>query len=283
MPPSHYQTIKYLFYLISHMMPVLFIGHGSPENALEDNLFTRSWKKIAANIPKPKAILCISAHWMIEGTAITAMERPKTIHDFYGFPKSLYQIRYLAKGSPSLALQINKRIKSVKVNTDQEWGLDHGTWAVLKQMYPLADIPVLQLSLDYQLPLQKAFEIGRELKILREQGILIIGSGNVVHNLIVVNPLSAPYNWAIQFDAFVKNNLIKLDYQKLINYTPHPFAALAHPTNDHYLHLLYVLGAAENETPNFFCEEIVYGSVSMRCVVYGMKPIEMKKNKNKRN
>ena len=252
-------------------MPVLFVGHGSPMNAIEENDFTDAWKDIAKKIPKPKLILCISAHWLKEGTAITAMENPRTIYDFYGFPEKLYKVKYPAKGSPEYAKKIKELIKTVEVNLDHQWGLDHGTWSVLNQMYPKADIPVLQLSLDYQLPLEKLFEVGKELSVLREQGVLIIGSGNLVHNLMVFSPNAAPYDWAIEFDKIVKEDLIKMDYKSLINYTKYKSARLAHPTNDHYLPLIYVIGAAKNEKPKFFCEKVDFGSISMRCIAYGLK------------
>lgn len=252
-------------------MPVLFVGHGSPMNAIEENEFSGNWKKIAGRIPRPAAILCISAHWLTEGTAVTAMERPKTIHDFYGFPEELYNVKYPAKGSPEHAKSIKKLVKTVAVGLDHEWGLDHGTWSVLRNMYPKAEIPILQLSLDYQLSPEKTFEIGKELGQLRKQGVLIIGSGNLVHNLMVINPGAKPYAWAAEFDNIVKDNLSSGDYENLINYTKYPSAALAHPTNDHYLPLLYVIGAAGNEKPKFFNEEIIWGSLSMRCVAFGME------------
>src|SRR3989338_4485672 len=188
-------------------MPVLFIGHGSPMNAIEKNEFSSSWGRLAGIIPRPKAILCISAHWLKEGSAVTAMRQPKTIHDFYGFPAKLYKARYPAKGLLSLAKEIKRSVKTVKVDLDHEWGLDHGTWSVLRNMYPKADIPVLQLSLDYQLSLDKLFKIGRELSGLRKRGVLIIGSGNLVNNLMVMNLGAKPYRWAVDFDNFVFDSL----------------------------------------------------------------------------
>ncbi|MBI5391702.1 4,5-DOPA dioxygenase extradiol [Candidatus Woesearchaeota archaeon] len=257
--------------MLEKKMPVLFIGHGSPLNAIETNEYTINWKRIADQIQKPKAILCISAHWLKEGTAVTAMGKPKTIHDFYGFPEQLYKLRYQAKGSLKLAKQIQEIVKTVHVELDQEWGFDHGTWAVLMQMYPKANIPVVQLSLDYQLPLEKVVGLGKELSVLRKKGILIIGSGNLVHNLMQISPGSAPFLWAVEFDAFVKENVKKRDDQKIINYLQHPAAVLAQPTNDHYLPLLYILGAAEKEEPSFCNEKIIYSSIGMRCVLFGMK------------
>ena len=250
-------------------MPVIFIGHGSPMNAIEDNEFSKGWKALAKKIPKPKAILCVSAHWMREGTAITAMEKPKTIHDFYGFPRALYNVRYPAKGSAALAKKISKSISLVKVSLDREWGLDHGSWSVLKNMYPVPDMPILQLSLDYQLSLDKIFRIGKELSSLRKKGVLIIGSGNIVHNLMVMRQGQKPYGWAADFDAFVKGCLKRKDHRALINYADHPSSSLALPTNEHFLPLIYCIGAASDEVPEFFNEKIVYGSVSMRGAVLG--------------
>jgi len=253
-------------------MPILFIGHGTPMNAIEKNEFTANWKKIADKIPKPKAILCISAHWQIEGSAVTAMEKPKTIHDFYGFPKKLYDIEYNAPGSLEYSKLIKEQIKKVNIGLDQEWGLDHGAWSVLVHMFPKADIQVLELSLDYNLKTKDIFEIGKDLKKLREMGILIIASGNLVHNLMVFSPDIKAYDWAIDFDNFVKTSIEKKDYISLIDYEKQKSSRLSHPTNDHYLPLIYILGAVEkDEKPYFFNEKIVYGSISMRCIAFGMK------------
>jgi 4,5-DOPA dioxygenase extradiol len=250
-------------------MPVVFIGHGSPENALEENEFTRNWRELARSIPKPKAILSISAHWLTEGTAVTAMPKPRTIHDFYGFPEALYKIRYPAPGSPDAAARIVKAVASAKVQPDEEWGLDHGTWSVLVNMYPQADVPVLQMSLDYYLPPLRQYQIGRELRALRGEGILILGSGNLVHNLMALDFGAAPYGWALEFDAFVEHALAARDDDALIQYARQKTARLAHPTYDHYLPLLYVLGASEWETPRQFNGGIFAGSVGMRCAVFG--------------
>ncbi len=257
-------------------MPVLFLGHGSPLNAIENNEFSNNWKILAGKLPKPKLILCISAHWLREGSAVTAMENPKTIHDFYGFPEKLYKVSYPAKGSKEYAKLIKELVKTVKVSLDNEWGLDHGTWSLLVNMYPKSDIPVLQLSLDYQIPLDKVFEIGKELKPLRKQGVLIIASGNLVHNLMLMNPsdYAEHFDWAVEFDNIVKENLNKKDHHSLINYTKYKSSNLAHPTNDHYIPLIYVIGAAENESIQFFNEKIIMGSISMRCVIFGMEKIK---------
>ncbi len=254
-------------------MPVLYIGHGSPTNAIKENEFTKTWKRIAEKIntiKKPIAILCISAHWQTEGTAVTSSEKPKMIHDFYGFPKELYTITYPAKGNTVLAKEIQKIITTTKVSLDTEWGIDHGTWSVLTHMYPNADIPVLQLSLDYELSSEKMLKIGKELGVLRTKGILIIGSGNLVHNLALFHPREKPFPWVIAFDTQIKKELLKKNTKGVLDYSLLPEASLAHPTNDHYLPLLYVVGASQGEKPLFFNENIIFGSISMTCVAYGL-------------
>jgi 4,5-DOPA dioxygenase extradiol len=252
-------------------MPVLFIGHGSPMNAIENNEFSTNWANLADDIPEPSAILCISAHWLTEGTAVTAMKSPRTIHDFYGFPEELYAVQYPARGSEEFALAIREAVKTTDVCLDYEWGLDHGTWSVLVHLYPAASIPVMQLSLDYNLQPEKQFKLGSELAVFRDQGVLIIGSGNVVHNLMMMSPRgSQHYTWAEGFDDFVRESLETAHIGALIDYSSHRYARLAHPTNDHYLPLLYAIGAAGDEKPRFFNEKIVYGSGGMRCVAYGM-------------
>jgi len=251
-------------------MPVIFIGHGSPENAIEKNEFSDSWKNIAKNIPRPKAIICISAHWTSNETKVTMMENPKTIHDFYGFPKKLYDMQYPAPGSVNLAESIIKTVKTVRVKPDLDWGLDHGTWSVLANMYPDANIPVVQLSLDESLPIEKHLEIGEELTKFRDEGVLIIGSGNAVHNLSAMNPSGKEYEWAVSFDKFVKERLEEKDSKSLVEYKKKSSARYAVPTNEHYLPLLYVLGVSNGDEPKFYCEKIFYASLSMRCVVYGM-------------
>jgi 4,5-DOPA dioxygenase extradiol len=247
-------------------LPSLFIGHGSPENALADNEYTNGWRAIAKSVPTPEAILCISAHWVVqEGSAVTAMARPKTIHDFYGFPQELYEVEYPAPGSPELASRVKQVLKDVALC--DEWGLDHGTWSVLVQMYPKAAIPVVQLSLNYNIPLAEHYAIGQKLRALRDEGVLILGSGNLVHNLGTL--AERPHDWAIEFDDYVKRALLEGDAKKLIDSEKHPLAKKAHPTNEHYLPLLYVMGAAEGEKPAFANEQIALGSVSMRCVSFG--------------
>jgi len=251
-------------------MPVIFIGHGSPMNSVEENEFTLSWKEIAKNIPKPKAIICISAHWTNDGTKVTMMANPKTIHDFYGFPKKLYDAKYPALGSPEIAKSIIDAVKTVKIKPDIDWGLDHGAWSVLINMYPKADIPVVQISLDESLPLEKHLKIGKELVRFRDEGVLIIGSGNLVHNLQAMDPAAKEYDWATSFDRFVKARLEEKDFNALTTYKKESSSRYALPTDEHYLPLLYALGASDGDEPKFYCEKIFYASVSMRCVVYGM-------------
>lgn len=252
-------------------MPVVFMGHGSPMNTLEDNEYTREWHKIAASIPTPTAILCISAHWLTHGTAVTAMEHPKTIHDFYGFPQSLSTFEYPAPGAPQLAAETKKQIHSTDVILDEkEWGLDHGTWSVLAQMYPKANIPVYQLSIDFYKGGQYHYDLGKELRSLRERGVLIMGSGNVVHNLRMIKWEGGAYDWATEFDTKVKDLLDKRDFAPLIDYKSLGRAAeLSIPTPDHYFPLLYTMGAAdEKDSHSYFNEGAALGSMSMRCVLW---------------
>jgi 4,5-DOPA dioxygenase extradiol len=252
-------------------MPVLFIGHGSPMNAVEQNMFVEGWKRIAKTLPKPKAVLCVSAHWVTEGTGVTAMPKPKTIHDFYGFPEELYQIRYPAKGSMELAKRVQKLIQSVPVDLDLEWGLDHGTWVPLKILFPKADVPVVQLSLNANLSPKQHYAIGKELTPLREEGVLILGSGNCVHNLMRMDWDGEPFKWALDFDRFVKDSLSTRNDKALVDYESRADAKLAHPSNEHYLPLLYAIGAAGTDKPRFFNESIFAASLSMRCAAFGLK------------
>jgi 4,5-DOPA dioxygenase extradiol len=249
-------------------MPVIFIGHGSPENAIEDNVYARNWEKLASKIPRPKAILCISAHWLTEGTGVTVMASPKTIHDFYGFEDELYKIRYRAKGDPVLAGRIKGLVKTINIVEDNKWGLDHGCWVPLVRMYPQADIPVVQMSIDMDLEPGKHFKIGRELSKLRGEEVLIIGSGNLVHNLAMARMGIEIYPWALEFDNFVTEKLKKGDLDALVNFRKQKSASLAHPTEDHFIPLLYVIGATDKEKPSFLNDEFYAGSLSMRCVVY---------------
>lgn len=247
-------------------MPVLFVGHGSPMNAIEDNEFSRAWAALGSAAPRPRAILCISAHWETDGTRVTAMPKPKTIHDFGGFPSELYNKQYPADGSPAWAQTTCETIHSAHIEPDLTWGLDHGTWSVLCRMFPAADIPVFQLSLDRKLTPRRHYELGRELAPLREKGLLIIGSGNIVHNLSMLQWTDKPYDWAVEFDATAKALIEKQDHDALIHYDRlGSQAALAIPTNEHYLPMLYTLGLQDkNESLTFFTEKVVLGSISMR-------------------
>lgn len=248
-------------------MPLLFVGHGSPMNALEENQFVKGWRNIAQTIPRPKAILCISAHWETYGTLVTAMVKPRTIHDFGGFPQELYEVQYPAPGSPELADLTKNLVKSADVYPDQNWGLDHGCWSVIGRMYPDAGIPVVQLSLDHSRPGKYHLDLAKELKALRKLGILIIGSGNIVHNLRKIdwNNPGGGYDWAEEANAGFKKMIKSGEYDKLAN-VPEMSSAykLAVPTPEHYNPLLYVLGLKEeNEKIEFFNDEIVFGSISM--------------------
>ncbi len=252
-------------------MPALFIGHGNPMHAIEDTEFSRAWAEAARSLPKPKAILCISAHWETNGTFVTAMEQPRTIHDFRGFPPALFEKRYPAPGSPELARITMQALKEVHAQPDSEWGLDHGAWAVLCQMYPQADVPVVQLSLDQRRAPATHYELGRELRGLRKKGVLLLGSGNLVHNLRAVVWEDTAYDWALEFDAKMKDLILSGDHQAIIDYPKLGRSAqLSVPTLDHYLPLLYVLGAKDQEdTVSFFAEKVTLGSMSMRSVRLG--------------
>jgi 4,5-DOPA dioxygenase extradiol len=252
-------------------MPALFIGHGNPMNAIEDNEFSRAWAEVARSLPKPQAVLCVSAHWETEGTRVTAMKQPRTIHDFYGFPPSLYEKRYLAPGSPDLARMAKGLVRQASVGLDLDWGLDHGAWAVLCRMFPEADVPVIQLSLDQRKEPAFHYELGRELKGLRKKGVLIIGSGNIVHNLREIAWEDTAYDWAVEFDAQVKVLILAGDHKKIIHYSKlGPAARLAVPTPEHYLPLLYALGVQhESDGVSFFADKVTLGSMSMRSVRIG--------------
>ncbi len=257
---------------LTDKMPVLFVGHGNPMNAITDNRYSQSWKSIGEQLPVPNAVLCISAHWLTKGTFVTMAEQPKTLHDFGGFPKELFAVQYPATGTPDYARRLISSIKSITVQEDFAWGLDHGAWSILKNMYPNANIPVFQMSIDATKPPLYHFNLAKELFELRNQGVLILASGNIVHNLGILSwdgKIKA-FDWALEFDAFVKNNIIDnnplalIDYQKLGK-----LATLAHPTNEHYLPLLYALGLRDNtDTVQFFNEDMDLGSLSMRSVVF---------------
>ena len=254
-------------------MPSLFIGHGNPMNAVRENAFTKCLHQLGQKIPTPKAIICISAHWMTEGSWVTGMKRPETIHDFYGFPQKLFDVQYNAPGAPELATHINAAITHPKINIDNsEWGLDHGTWSVLTHMYPAANIPVLQLSLDMTKPPEYHLDLGRQLRALRSEGVLIIGSGNIVHNLRKIDFAddAAPFDWAVEFDDWVKNRTEARDYKALLNPSSEA-AKLSIPTTEHWLPLLYTLGSAEvTDELKFEYEGIENASISMRCLSFGM-------------
>ena len=259
-----------------HKMPVLFVGHGSPMNAIENNEFSNYWKKLAIEIEKPKAVLCISAHWLTRGTFVTAMDFPKTIHDFGGFPKELNEASYPAPGSPELALETSKLITSTSVGLDHDWGLDHGTWSIVKNMYPDAEIPVLQLSIDYNKPANYHYELAKEISALRKKGVLIIGSGNMVHNLgkVAWDKMNEPnygFDWAIEMNDIFKKKIEAHDHQALIQYEKLSTSALlAIPTPDHYYPLLYSLGLQEkDDSIQFFNDKLVAGSLTMTSVKIG--------------
>jgi 4,5-DOPA dioxygenase extradiol len=247
-------------------MPALFIGHGSPLNAIENNEFSQAWAQVVKSLPKPKAILCISAHWETAGTHVTAMELPKTIHDFYGFPQPLYEVKYPARGSPDLARLAQKTVRKAQVRLDEDWGLDHGAWAVLRQMFPNANIPVIQLSLDRTKDPEFHYDIGKELKVLRNKGVLIVGSGNMVHNLRVMAWQDMAFDWAVEFDERLKQLILAGDHNAMIHYQKLGEAArLSVPTNEHYLPMLYVLALQDKEDQIvFFTDKVTLGSISMR-------------------
>jgi len=256
-------------------MPVLFLGHGSPMNAIEDNEFTQGWRDTGKRLPKPEAILCVSAHWETSGTYVTAMDKPRTIHDFAGFPEELYKVQYPAPGSPALAKETGNIITKTKVEMDNNWGLDHGCWSVLKHLYPDADIPVVQMSLDYNLSAQKHYDLAKELRILRRKGVLIIGSGNMVHNLGMVAWSRIDdefgYDWAIEASEKMKKFISTADHQQLINYQSQGRAFdLAIPTPDHYLPLLYALALREEcEKVTIFNDKPLGGSLTMTSLRIG--------------
>ncbi|WP_291107482.1 4,5-DOPA dioxygenase extradiol [Flavobacterium sp. UBA6195] len=257
-------------------MPVLFIGHGSPMNAIEDNAFSQRWQQMGKEIPTPKAVVVVSAHWLTKGTMVTAMSNPKTIHDFGGFPQALFDVQYPAPGSPELATEIQKLITNPAVELDHDWGLDHGTWSVVKHMYPDADIPVLQLSIDYYKPAAYHYELAKQLLALRKKGVLIIGSGNMVHNLRMVawDKLSEPeygFDWALEMNDIFKNKISNGFHKELIQYEKlHKAATLAIPTPDHYYPLLYILALqTDNDKVEFFNDKAVGGSLTMTSVKIG--------------
>lgn len=256
-------------------MPVLFLGHGSPMNAIEENTFVQGFRNISKEIPKPNAIICISAHWFTNGTFVTAMQLPKTIHDFYGFPKALFDVQYPAKGSPELAKETIELLAPI-AEEDHNWGLDHGAWSVLRHLYPDADIPVIQLSIDYTKPPEFHFDLAKKLSKLREKGILIIGSGNIVHNLRLIDwknidKVGAGWDWAREAREKTNNWILDGDFQKLIDYQKQgTFLQYAVPTPDHFLPMIYSLGLKEkSEELSLFNDSLIGGSLSMTSIKIG--------------
>lgn len=254
-------------------MPVLFLGHGSPMNAIEENEFVQGFREVGKTIPRPTAILCISAHWETKGTFVTAMQKPATIHDFGGFPKALFDVEYPAPGSPELAMETKELIKKTEVGLDQKWGLDHGAWSVIKHLYPEADVPVIQMSLDYYQTPQYHYELAKELASLRKKGVLIIGSGNMVHNLRMIawdklNTSGYAYDWAMEASDKMKKFILNGDHQQLISYRSQGKAfELAIPSPDHYLPLLYSMALKEeNDSVSLFNDKAVAGSLTMTSV-----------------
>lgn len=256
------------------MLPALFVGHGNPLNAVQENTWTRAWVALGAALPRPRAVLSISAHWYIGCTAVTAMATPRTLHDFGGFPRELYEVRYPAPGDPSLAKRVRQLLEPLAVSADESWGLDHGTWSVLRHIFPDANVPVVQLSIDETRPPSFHYEVGAKLRPLREEGVLLVGSGDVVHNLHAYawgrHP-QAPYDWALRFEGKVREALTAGDPATLVGYEElGPDALLAVPTPEHFLPLLYVLGASTPGEPvTFPVEGMDGGSVSMLAVQFG--------------
>lgn len=260
----------------SQRIPALFLGHGNPMNAIEENQFVDGFRNIAKTLPEIQAILVVSAHWLTKGTAVTAMVQPRTIHDFGGFPQALFEQQYPAPGSPELAKEIIQMISATAVHEDHEWGLDHGTWTVLKHLYPAANIPVVQFSIDVQLSLAAHFQLAKELNALRSKGVLIIGSGNIVHNLRAVdfrriNDVGFGYDWAQESRKYVNDQILSRNFSALSSLEKAPKALqMAVPTTDHYIPLLYTLGLAENtDEIVLFNDELLAGSLSMTSLKIG--------------
>lgn len=253
-------------------MPVLFIGHGSPMNGIENNTFSETWKALGVNLETPSAVIVISAHWFTRGTRITAMEKPQTIHDFGGFPKALFDVQYPAPGSPSLAKETIALVRATHVEPDHDWGLDHGAWTIVRHMYPNASIPVLQLSIDYTKPAQYHYELAKELGDLRKRGVLLLASGNMVHNLRVMN-WNLPdngFDWAIESNELFKKHLIDGNDLALVNYEALGSAVrMSIPTPEHYLPLIYAIGLKDKaDVPTLFNDKTLMGSISMTSVLF---------------
>jgi 4,5-DOPA dioxygenase extradiol len=262
--------------ITTEKMPVLFLGHGSPMNAIEENEFVRGFRNVGKSIQKPAAVLCISAHWETRGTKVTAMQNPKTIHDFGGFPRALFEVQYPAPGNPELAKQIKEKTAKTSVGLDESWGLDHGAWSVIKHLYPAADVPVIQMSIDYTQPAKYHFELARELAWLRSKGVLIVGSGNMVHNLRMVawDKMAVDdfaYDWNKEASSKMKESILSGDYSTLIDFEKQGKAfELAIPTPEHFLPLIYTLALAEkDEKISLFNDKAVAGSLTMTSVKIG--------------
>lgn len=253
-------------------MPVLFVGHGSPMNGIEDNEFSQRWQQMGKTMPLPKAVLVVSAHWLTRGTHITAMTQPKTIHDFGGFPPELFAVQYPAPGDPALAKETAALIQKTQVGLDHDWGLDHGTWTIVRHMYPNANIPVLQLSIDYHQAPAYHYELAKELQVLRKKGVLIMGSGNMVHNLRILNwnQPDSGFDWAMELNEIFKKYIMDDNHDPLIHYQKLGKAAeLAIPTPDHYFPLLYTLGLKDKKDEvTFFNDKAVMGSLTMTSVKF---------------
>ena len=254
-------------------MPVLFVGHGSPMNGVETNVYSLAWEELGEKFATPNAVLCISAHWLTAGTFVHISQTPKTIHDFWGFPKELYEVHYRCPGAPTVAREVQSLITRTDVKPDTDWGLDHGTWTVMRRLFPNADVPVFQMSIDHTKPSEFHYGIGKELTALREKGVLIVGSGNIVHNLRVMryDRDAKPYDWAVEFDELTKQLIAAGDHRSLIAYEKFgKVASLAVPTPDHYWPLLYTIALQEESDPvSFVIEGITNGSVSMRTIIIG--------------
>lgn len=252
-------------------MPSMFVGHGSPMNAIEDNEFSRAWRGMAKRFAKPKAVLCISAHWETRGVRVLSEPHPRTIHDFYGFPDELFSVRYPAPGSTALSIRVTELLDDFAAIPDQEWGIDHGAWSVLRHMYPDADVSVIQLSLDSSQPGAFHYHIGKALRPLRDEGILILGSGNIVHNLGLYDFRDdTPYPWAVAFDEKVRERIKERRHEEIAEYPALGEGfSLPIPTPEHFLPLLYILGTATDEEPEFFCQKTV-SSLSMTSLAFGL-------------
>jgi 4,5-DOPA dioxygenase extradiol len=257
----------------SKRTPAVFFGHGSPMNAIERTRYSDAWRKLGDSMPKPRAILAVSAHWFTRGTLVTAEERPKTVHDFYGFPKALFDVEYPAPGDPGLAERVRRLLAPVHVTSDASWGLDHGTWSVLVHVYPEADVPVIQLSIDATQTPQFHYDLGRKLAPLRDEGVMVAGFGNIVHNLQAMrrSPDAAPLDWAARFEDGVRKALVERDHDALVHYERFgEDARLSVPTPEHYLPLLYVAGLhQQGESVSVPVEGIDLGSISMLTAVFG--------------